>query len=132
VRFFPPYSSNQLQPLDLSLFGITKRLLRRLNRLDFLNIQTKHIARIVPVNIVRIFAMSGIYPVKVGDQILCTVRPGQAKRLLILLPPCFPEIGGRDDGEDSDAEEQQAYLEECAGLLYDLNLPDDQETLQTR
>jgi hypothetical protein len=47
--------------------------------------------------------LSGIYLVKDGDQILCTVRLDQAKRLRIPLPPCFPEIGDRDDGEDSDA-----------------------------
>jgi hypothetical protein len=109
------------------------------NHLDAVKIQTKHIARIVysllaaaiPVNIVRTFAMSGIYLVKDGDRILCTVRPDQAKRLLIPLPPCFPGIGDRDGAEDSDAEEQQVYLDECAGLLYDLNLPDDEETPQT-
>jgi hypothetical protein len=107
--------------------------------LDAVNIQTKHIARVVcsflvaavPVNIVRTFAMSGICLIKEGDQILCTVRPHQSKRLLIPLPPCFPEIGDRDYGEDSDAEKQQAYLEECMGLLYDLSLPDNEEILQT-
>jgi hypothetical protein len=106
---------------------------------DAVNIQTKHIVRTVcsflaaavPVNIVHISTMSGICLVKNSDQILCTVRPGQAKRLLIPLPPCFPEIGDRDNGEYSDAKEQQTYLEECTGLLYDLNLPDDEETLQT-
>jgi hypothetical protein len=45
--YFPPHSSNQLQPLDLSLFGITKRLLSRVNRLDAVNIQTRHVASVV-------------------------------------------------------------------------------------
>jgi hypothetical protein len=108
------------------------------NRLGAVNIQTKRIVRVVcsflaaavPVNIVHTFSMSDICLVKDGDQIRCTVHPNQAKRLSIPLPPCFPEIGDRDD-EYSDAEEQQAYLDERAGLLYDLNLPDDEETLQT-
>jgi hypothetical protein len=110
-----------------------------LNHLEAVSIQTKQISRVVcsflaaavPVNSVRAFAMSGICLVKDDDKIVCPVRPDQAKRLLIPLPPCFPEIGDRDDGEDSDVEEQQASMEECAGLLYDLNLPDDEETLQT-
>jgi hypothetical protein len=110
------------------------------NHLNAVNLQTKYIALVVcsflaaavPVNIVRTFAMSGICLVKDGDQILCTVRPDHAKRLLIPFLPCFPVIGDRDDGEDSDAEGQQTYLDECAGLLYELNLPDDEETLQTQ
>jgi hypothetical protein len=30
----PPHSSNQLQMLDLCVFGVTKRLIARLNKLD--------------------------------------------------------------------------------------------------
>jgi hypothetical protein len=30
--YFPPHSLNQLQPLDLLIFGATKRLLIRVNR----------------------------------------------------------------------------------------------------
>jgi hypothetical protein len=60
-RRFPIYNSNQLQPLDLSLFGITKRYIAKVNKLDAVNIQTKHIASIVwaslaaavPLDVVR-------------------------------------------------------------------------------
>jgi hypothetical protein len=31
LPFLPPYTSNQLQPLDLSLFGLTKRLFIRVD-----------------------------------------------------------------------------------------------------
>jgi hypothetical protein len=36
--YFPLHDSNQLQPLDLLIFGVNKRLLVRINRLDSLNI----------------------------------------------------------------------------------------------
>jgi hypothetical protein len=50
--------------------------------------------------------------------------------LLISLPSFFGAIAD-SDGDSSDADEEQAYLDECAGLLYDLNLADDEGTLQT-
>jgi hypothetical protein len=39
------YSSNQPQPLDLSIFAIRKTLPARVNRLDSRNIQSRHIAQ---------------------------------------------------------------------------------------
>jgi hypothetical protein len=113
------------------------RLLRRVNHLNPVNIQTKHITRVVhaflaaavPVNIVRRFMMSGSCLIKNGGQILCTVRPDQAKQLPIPLPLCFGGIADPDN-DNSDSEEEQAYLEECAGLPYDLNLPGGKDTLQ--
>jgi hypothetical protein len=43
----PPHSSNQLQPPDLSLLGVTKRLMRRLNRVSSLDVQIEHRVRVV-------------------------------------------------------------------------------------
>jgi hypothetical protein len=126
VVFFPPHSPNQLQPLDLCLFGVTKKLLRRIKNLDAVNVQIKHIAGVVcaflaatlSFTIVRIFEMSGICLVKDGAQRLCTVRPERAKRLLVPLPQILLEL--ETDADDSNEAESQAYLEECAELLYDL------------
>jgi hypothetical protein len=43
----PPHSSNQVQPLDLCVYGITKRLMTRLNELGEGNVQSLHIVRLV-------------------------------------------------------------------------------------
>jgi hypothetical protein len=126
IAFFPRHSSNQLQPLDLCLFGVTKKLLRRVNNLDSVNVQTKHIAGVicaflaaaVPLTIIRTFKMSGMCLVKDGAQLLCTIHPERAKRLLVPLPQILPEL--ETDGDDSGEAESQAYLEECAELFYDL------------
>jgi hypothetical protein len=58
------------------------------------------------------------------------VLSDQARRLLIPLPFCFDEIAD-PDSDNSDADEEQVYLEEYAGLLDDLSLADDENTLQT-
>jgi hypothetical protein len=109
---------NQLQPLDLCLFGVAKKILRRVNNLDAVNVQTKHIVAAVPFMIVRTFEMSGMYRVKDGTQFLCTIRPERAKRLLVPLPQILREL--ESDPDDSDEAESQAYLKEWAELLYDL------------
>jgi hypothetical protein len=91
--YFPPHSSNQLQPLDLSLFGVTKRLLSRVNKLDAVNIQTRHVASVVcaflaavPWNVVKTFKISGICLVADDDVLRCSVRPEMAERLNQPLP----------------------------------------------
>jgi hypothetical protein len=66
--FLPPHSSNQLHPLDGAMFGITKRMLVRANRMNRLNIQTQYVAQVVcvflstatPTNITKNFRNSGI------------------------------------------------------------------------
>jgi hypothetical protein len=125
--YFPPHNSNQLQPLDLSLFGITKRLLSRVNKLDAVNIQTRHIASVVcaflaaavPWNVVKTFKISGICLVADNGVLRCSVRPGMAKQLNQPLPSAVPEMADRGS-DDSDVEELEVFVEECAGLLYDL------------
>jgi hypothetical protein len=64
----PPHSSSQLQPLDLSLFGITKRLISRANKLESHNVQTEHVCKVLssfysastPLNIIKSFKSAGI------------------------------------------------------------------------
>jgi hypothetical protein len=65
----PPHSSNQLQALNLSFFGITQRLIAQANGMEPENIQRKHIGEVVglfvsavvPSNIIQSFRLSGIY-----------------------------------------------------------------------
>jgi hypothetical protein len=131
--YFPPHSSNQLQPLDLSVFGITKRYIARTNALDAVNIQSKHIAAVVcaflaaavPVNVVRTFGLSGICLVADAGVLFCTIRPDRAKRLLLPLPSPYPEISDISD-EDFDEEELKVFIEECTGLIGPFELEDEQ------
>jgi hypothetical protein len=66
--FIPPHSSNQLQPLDVSTFGVAKAYISRVNKLEKVNIQTDHIVRILkgfhlaasPPNIIATFRNAGI------------------------------------------------------------------------
>jgi hypothetical protein len=47
-RMVPPtHSSNQVQPLDLSLFGVAKSLLALRNHMESVNIQTSHIINLM-------------------------------------------------------------------------------------
>jgi hypothetical protein len=85
--YFSAHPSNQLQPLDLSRFGITKRLIARANKLPAVNIQTKHIpsvvfaflATAVPLNLVKTFTLSGICLVADAETLFYTLRPDRAK-----------------------------------------------------
>jgi hypothetical protein len=66
--FIPPHSSNQVQPCDLCVFGLTKRLMTRFNKFDEGNVQSIHIAKLVsafhsacnPVNVIASFRNAGI------------------------------------------------------------------------
>jgi hypothetical protein len=126
--YFPPHSSNQLQPLDLSLFGICKRLLVRVNRLDSVNIQSRHIAQVVstfmsaatPINIVKTFGLSGIALILDDGILRCQVRPDMARRVLVPFEVPVPGCG-EVEGAISDDEEIQAFGEDMAELLYDMD-----------
>jgi hypothetical protein len=131
--YFPPHSSNQLQPLDLCLFGITKRFIARANKLDAVNIQSKHIASVVcaflaaavPTNVVETFEISGICLVADAGRLFCTIRPDRAKRLLLPLPSPCPEIPDISD-EDFDEEELKVFIEQCTDFIGPFELEDEQ------
>jgi hypothetical protein len=67
-NYHSPHSSNQFQPLDLCVFGVTKRLMARLNRMDAANVQSVHIARLLsafhsacnPVSVIASLRNAGI------------------------------------------------------------------------
>jgi hypothetical protein len=119
---FPPHSSNQVQPLDLSIFGITKRLVARVNRMESMNVQTDHIAKVVcsfmaaatPVNIVKTFCRAGICLVLDDGIVRCRVCPDHARCLLVPITTNLPSI----PDEDEDDMEAELYLEHCASLLF--------------
>jgi hypothetical protein len=91
ILWLPPHSSNQLQMLDLVIFGVTKGHISRMNKLEKCNIQTRHIAEIVdsfmaaavPSNIVKSFRNGGIIIRRDADNnIWCDVDPNSARCIL--------------------------------------------------
>jgi hypothetical protein len=90
--FIPPHSSNQLQMLDLSIFGVTKRHIARVNKLERVNIQTNHIHEILqgfyasatPANIVASFRNGGVslFMDVETRAILCKITPDTARCLI--------------------------------------------------
>jgi hypothetical protein len=84
--FLPVQSSNRLQPLNLFVYGLTKRLLIRVNRIKKPNVQTQHVGQIVyafmsavvHLNLVKSFRNPGIDLLLDEDHIFCTVIPGLA------------------------------------------------------
>jgi hypothetical protein len=100
------------------------RLITRANKLDAVNIQTKHVASVVcaflaaavPLNIAKTFALSRIFLVADAGTLFCTLRPDRAKRLLRPLPSAFPYISDVAD-DDLDEDELQVFIEECTDFI---------------
>jgi hypothetical protein len=126
--FFPAHASNQLQALDLSIFGVTKRLIARVNRTETYSIQTKHIARVVgsfmsaatPLNITQAFRLSDLRLILDEIILRAQVWPAAAGRLLHPITNGFEDTRPLEEGEtDDDEEDVKLSGEERARLLYD-------------
>jgi hypothetical protein len=80
--FLPPHSSNQLQELDISLFGLLKRRIENINSKLDINIQSKHIAQIYSAfqssftsqNIIASFRNAGMELFIEGDNCFVTIN----------------------------------------------------------
>jgi hypothetical protein len=120
--YLPRPSSNQVQPLDLSIFGITKKFFVKANRMEAMNVQTIHIARVVnafmsagkPTNIVKTFENSGICLALDENKIRVRIRPEKARCLLHPIIECIPLLETDEEGDDID---EMTYLEQCAERL---------------
>jgi hypothetical protein len=108
--FLPPHSSHQLQCLDVSLFGITKREISSCNRKDNLNIQTSHIIKVAssfvraatPNNITSSFRNAGISLYSDDHlRIHCRVTPQTVRRIdspyVRLFRPGIEQLNLSDD-----------------------------------
>jgi hypothetical protein len=116
----PPHSSNQLQALDLSIFGITKKYISQFNNLDSLSIQSNHIVKIynafveasTPPNIVKSFSNAGI-TLELSDsypgQTVCSINLDKCRCLLQRL---FPVEGVEMENGDEDVIEESNDLNE--------------------
>jgi hypothetical protein len=118
--FLPPHSSNQLQPLDLSLFGVTKKRLVQVNGLESHKVQTRHIHKVVncfmeaatPSNIVGTFRRAGIAVVYENEQLLCRVSPELASAVMESMEYEWEEEGEpEEDDEDIELDEYRAQTQ---------------------
>jgi hypothetical protein len=111
--FLPPHSSNQLQMLDLCIFGVTKRIISRINRLEALNVQSAHIGQVVcsflsaasPMNVAASFRNGGISLIQDHRGMpICRVTPETTRCLLdpdsLLVLPGIPEDETGDEDDD--------------------------------
>jgi hypothetical protein len=85
VMWLRPHFSNQLQMLDLCLFGVTKKLIVRINKLEWVNVQTDHIVRV----------LDGFLAATVPHNIVASFRNAEASLLLdddrVIRPMVTPE-----------------------------------------
>jgi hypothetical protein len=121
----PPHSSNQVQPLDLSTFGVTKRLIARVNRMENVNVQSAHIAQVVsafmsassPLNVVGTFLSAGIaLSLGAGGRFFCRVARERAR---CLLAPFDPVSEPRPTEAETGGHEAELYVEHCIDLASD-------------
>jgi hypothetical protein len=92
--WLPPHSSHLLQMLDLCIFGVTKRVLARLNRGEHRYVQTDHLLKILdsfseacaPGKIAASFRLGGVSLIlDETDTLRCAVTPHKARRVLGLF-----------------------------------------------
>jgi hypothetical protein len=131
----PPHPSNQVQPLDLGVFGVAKHLMTRLNRMDEANVQSVHIARLFSafhsacnaVNVIESFRNPGIALHLDDGMLMCHVDLEECRCLL----GQFDHIstGAQEDAADPPGEMNESdeanvplwvqILDEEAALLLD-------------
>jgi hypothetical protein len=105
---------NQIQPLDLSAFGMTKRLISRVNRMEAVNVQSLHIGQVVgsfmsagsPPNIVGTFRIAGIRLALQDGTLVCE----DARRGFTRMDTIIKE-------EDGERLERELYIKHCAEAL---------------
>jgi hypothetical protein len=135
--FLPPHSSHQLQCLDVSLFGLTKKNLSKYNQKGILNVQTHHIVEVAssfvqaatPNNITHSFRNAGLSLYSDDHlQIHCHVTPVTVRRVesayVRLLRPVIEQLNLPQD--------QVEYIRRAADLLFsaeeDSQVADGQES----
>jgi hypothetical protein len=121
IIILPAHASNQLQMLDLSIFGITKKYLSDFNRLDSLSIQSLHIAKIysafitaaLPHNIVQSFRNGGIILERSsipGFEIVAEIDINVARCLLEQMDA--EQCEQEEDNQSTEEEDSEEKLEE--------------------
>jgi hypothetical protein len=137
LLYIPPHSSHFLQCLDVSVFGLTKKSISDLNKIENANVQTKHIVKMVngflaaatPPNIVKSFKNSGISLARTGLEIRCkttpnTVRLFNTKTLVEtytrteLGDISESEIGTQIDDQSANMD-LEGYAMNCSALLFE-------------
>jgi hypothetical protein len=117
------HRSNQLQVLDVSLSGVTKRAIARINRMEAANLQSRNILQVVcgfmsagnPIDIVASFRNSRIGLVVDQGGLRCQTCPDPARCLLESLKLCL-NVDIPDEDSETDIE-SNLYMEERVDLM---------------
>jgi hypothetical protein len=113
-----------LQILDLSVFGVIKRIITRVNSLEIVNVQSKHIADLVNaflaapihINIVTNFRRAGILLLVDEDERgICQITPETARCLIESEILClFPVLPDEEDKEVEECDPDfEVSIEKC-------------------
>jgi hypothetical protein len=114
-----PHSSNSIQPVDLSKFGITKRTITGVVRMKIVNVQSGHISQVVsgfisaasPLNVVRMLASAGLVLMPSSEgKLLWPVCREQAIYLVNKVGPVMETEAGDD-------EVKEIHFEHCAEII---------------
>jgi hypothetical protein len=117
ICLLPPHSSNQTLHLDLSSFGITKRLFARPNHLETVDIKWLHVAQVIGTlvpttslfNVVATFRNAGINLAIADEKLICLIIPRGARCLI--APVDLEGNPGDEAMPDGDVTEAQLYRE---------------------
>jgi hypothetical protein len=116
----PAHSSNQIPPLDLTGFGVMKRLLSRVNHVEAGNIQSTLVAQGVsafmsaacPINVVATFRNGGIHLAIEDHKLVCPITPEKAGCLLRPVKIEVESVRGETERDDEQME-VHVFQEAC-------------------
>jgi hypothetical protein len=119
--YLPLQSSNQVQPLDLSVFGITKKFMAKANQMEVMNIRIVHVARFVnafmaaktATNIIKTFRNSCADFDLDEHTIRCRICPEKGR---CLIGPMIERIPRPEGNGDENLIEEMTYLEKMRGI----------------
>lgn len=139
--FLPPHSSDQLQPLDVGIFGNHKAAQSRIYVPDSLSRQTQQVVRALaafqaiahPYAVTSAFRKAGIWPIYCNDRVYVEITVWSAKYVrglpdeLRSPPPSFTgtrarriDLRDRGWGPKADAYLDKLGLPKCSSLICDL------------
>jgi hypothetical protein len=127
----PPHASNQLQMLDLCVFGVTKKLIPRVNKLDnkfnvppgrMISILTGFHRAVYPSMTTMYFQNAGISLMDADRVICCKITLGTVRCVInragLEILTSVLEPSEEEHSSDDDDLDEKAYWEMTERLLY--------------
>jgi hypothetical protein len=111
IYSLPLHSPNQIQPLDLSAFGMTKWLMAQINRIEAVDIEAAHAAQVTNefmpesslLSIIEMFQSAGIVLwLGTEGKLYCRVWPERAQCLVVGFNLAERLVPTEDKGNDDE------------------------------